>query len=71
MWEDDEKFVDWLDSEELGTDDDPLDDEVLELMHRAWKAGQLSHLNDEKDDFEEDFDGDFDDEEVEELDFEG
>ena len=64
MWEDDEKFVDWLDSEELGTDDDPLDDEVLELMHRAWKAGQLSGL-----DVEEAFTGDYD-EEIEELDFE-
>lgn len=39
-WEKDEGFVAWLDREGLGLEDDPLSDEELGLMHKAWKAGQ-------------------------------
>lgn len=42
MWEDDEEFVAWLDDEGLGTDESPLDDDVLDLMYRAWLAGKES-----------------------------
>jgi len=42
MWESDEEFTAWLDEEDLGTDAWPLDDEVLELMYRAWLAGKES-----------------------------
>lgn len=38
MWNDDEDFVRWLDSEGLGTDDNPLDDETIDLMYQAWLA---------------------------------
>jgi len=37
-WEQDEDFVAWLDDENLGTADSPLDDETLDLMYRAWLA---------------------------------
>jgi hypothetical protein len=37
-WEHDEDFVAWLDDEDLGTIDNPLDDDVMELMYRAWLA---------------------------------
>jgi len=37
-WEQDEDFVAWLDDENLGTADSPLDDETLNLMYRAWLA---------------------------------
>ncbi len=39
MWENDRDFVEWLDETELGTDDNPLDDDTLELMYQAWVAG--------------------------------
>jgi hypothetical protein len=42
MWQYDHDFVDWLDSESLGTDENPLDDDLLDLMYRAWKAAILS-----------------------------
>jgi hypothetical protein len=35
-WKQDEDFVAWLDDENLGTTDNPLDDETLVLMYRAW-----------------------------------
>jgi hypothetical protein len=39
-WEDDDDFVEWLDDEDLGTNEYPLEDEVLELMYRAWSAAR-------------------------------
>jgi len=39
MWEHDEHFVAWLDEEELGTDENPLDDDTLELMYQAFVEG--------------------------------
>jgi len=39
LWEDDEDFLDWLESEDLNDEDEPLDDEILDLMYRAWRAG--------------------------------
>lgn len=40
MWNADKEFVAWLDDEELGTDKTPLDDDTLDLMYRAWRAGR-------------------------------
>lgn len=37
-WEDDEDFVQWLESEGYTEGEDALDDEVIELMYRAWLA---------------------------------
>lgn len=39
MWNQDDDFTAWLDEEDLGTDDEPLDDHVLDMMYRAWLAG--------------------------------
>lgn len=39
MWNQDLDFLSWLDDEELGTDENPLDDDTLELMYQAWTAG--------------------------------
>jgi len=33
-------FDDWLDQENLGTEENPLDDETLFLMERAFDAGR-------------------------------
>jgi hypothetical protein len=38
MWENNPKFVAWLDHEGPGTSEDPLTDETLDLMCRAWEA---------------------------------
>jgi len=40
MWDADHDFLDWLDREGYGTDENPISDEVLDLMYEAWKAGQ-------------------------------
>jgi hypothetical protein len=49
IWEDDQAFVDWLDDEELGTDEEPLDDDTIDLMYLAWTAG-IRHKRCRKDD---------------------
>jgi len=49
MWDSDENFLEWLDEEDLGTDDKPLDDHTLQLMYRAWVAG-IEFATSEEDD---------------------
>jgi len=41
MWQNDPQFIVWLDEEGLGTDENPLDDDTLDLMFQAWRAGRL------------------------------
>jgi len=40
MWEDDDGFVAWLDEQGYATDDNPLEDWVIDLMFEAWEAGK-------------------------------
>jgi hypothetical protein len=37
-WFLDEDFLLWLDKANLGNDENPLDDDVLDLMYEAWCA---------------------------------
>lgn len=39
-WEQNQEFVAWLDAEGLGTEDEPLHEETLDLMHQAWVASR-------------------------------
>ncbi len=39
MWQDDIEFNRWLDANGYGTDEFPIDDDILDLMYEAFVAG--------------------------------
>ena len=39
-WSTDKAFNAWLDAEDLGTDNHPLHDEVLDLIYRGWQGAR-------------------------------
>ena len=38
-WKTDWRFKKWLKEEKLNTDESPLDDNMLKLIHYAWRSG--------------------------------
>jgi hypothetical protein len=38
-WKTDWRFKKWLEEEKLNTDERPLDNNTLELIHHAWRSG--------------------------------